>query len=268
MTGADDEPASMIFLSCDLTGSTKFKQRKDLREPWQKVFLQFYREFPQRLAMTRVELNTTDLEFQLWKPVGDELFYSCVVRSESDVYRAVLTWLKAMRDYELQSLDDTDLGVKGGAFIATFPGPDSRSSVPRFPDSEDSDAEVIALNRDALQAQDNDAFVYDYFGPSIDTGFRVISKCTPRYFTLSVEVALAILGLRVVGAGGQGVVPDTDDYLLLDFVELKGVWGDKPYPIVAIDMRHDDPVNQAYRKFERRGTAHDLYDLVRACYDS
>lgn len=265
MTTAD-EPVSIIFLSCDLTGSTKYKQRQDLAEPWQKVFLAFYREFPQRVAMTQRELGT-NLDFRLWKPIGDELIYSCVVRSESDVYDAVRVWLKAMRDYERQSLDNTDMGTKGGAFIATFPGPDSRSSVPRSPDSEVSDAPVIGLNHEALQLQDNDLYVYDYFGPSIDTGFRVIGKCTPRHFTLSVEVALAILGRRVVGGSGQGET-ETNKYLLLDFVELKGVWENKPYPIVAVDTRHDDPVNQAYRKFERRGDASDLYDLCMACYTS
>ena len=269
MIEPENEPVSIIFLSCDLTGSTKYKQRQDLREPWQKAFLQFYREFPQRVAMTQVELGT-DLDFRLWKPIGDELIYSCVVRTEADVYDAVRVWLKAMRDYESQSLDDTDMGTKGGAFIATFPGPDSRSSVPRSPDSEVSDRPVITLNREALKLQNNDAFVYDYFGPSIDTGFRVIGKCTPRYFTLSVEVALAILGLSVVGtaAGGTDVVPNTDNFLLREFVELKGVWGEKPYPVVAIDTRHDDPVNQAYSAFERRGTVHEIYGLVKACYDS
>lgn len=268
MTTPETGPVSLIFLSCDLTGSTKYKQRQGLREPWQKAFLQFYREFPQRIAMTQIALGT-ELGFQLWKPIGDELIYSCVVRSEADIYDAVRVWLKAMRDYELESLDDTDMGTKGGAFIATFPSPDSQSSVPRSPDSEVSDAPVISLNREALKLQDNDAFVYDYFGPSIDTGFRVIGRCTPRYFTLSVEVALAILGLRLVGvAGVQGDVPNTDNFLLLEFVELKGVWGDKPYPIIAVDTRHDDPVNQAYSAFERRGTVPDLHGLVKACYES
>lgn len=252
----------MVFLSCDLTGSTNFKQRQDLSEPWQKVFLQFYREFPQRVAMTQVALGTTDLGFELWKPVGDELFYSCIVRSEEDVYRAVRTWLTAMRDYETKSLDDTDMGTKGGAFIATFPGPDSRASVPRRPGSEVSDDDVIRLNQQALSAQDNDAYVYDYFGPSIDTGFRVIGKCNPRFFTLSVEVALAMLGRRVT----PGTEPK--DFLLLDFVELKGVWKNQRYPIIAIDTEHENPVNQAYSKFERRGSIEELHDLCKACYHS
>jgi hypothetical protein len=109
-----EQPVSLVFLSCDLTGSTNFKQRQDLTAPWQKVFLQFYREFPQRVAITQVALGTKNLTFELWKPIGDELIYSCAVRSEEDVYNAIRTWLKAMRDYEYHSLDDTSMGTKGG----------------------------------------------------------------------------------------------------------------------------------------------------------
>lgn len=270
MTGVeDDEPVSIIFLSCDLTGSTKFKQRRDLRVPWQKVFLQFYREFPQRVATTRVAMGTTNLDFRLWKPVGDELIYSCVVRSEEDVYNAVRTWLKAMRDYELLSLNDTDMGTKGGAFIATFPGPDSRSSVPRLPQNEVSDDDVVILNMKALDAQDNDAFVYDYFGPSIDTGFRILNKSSARFFTLSVEVALPILARKLAPGSGQ-IDTNTDDFLLLDFVELKGVWENQRYPIVAIDTQYEDRVHQAYRKFEQhdRTGAPELHELCEACYQT
>ena len=262
-----EQPVSLVFLSCDLTGSTNFKQRQDLTAPWQKVFLQFYREFPQRVAITQVALGTKNLTFELWKPIGDELIYSCAVRSEEDVCNAIRTWLKAMRDYEDDSLDDTSMGTKGGAFIATFPGPDSRSSVPRRPDSEVSDDDVIRLNQDAQAVQDHEAYVYDYFGPSIDTGFRVLSKCSPRYFTLSVEVALAILG-RGMSPGVGREETDTNDVLLLDFVELKGVWKNQRYPVVAIDTEHDNPVHQAYSKFEHRGTTEDLHDLCEACYRS
>ncbi|MCV7110936.1 hypothetical protein [Mycolicibacterium setense] len=269
MTMNDGESVSLLFLSCDLTGSTSFKQTNpdDLPEPWQKVFLQFYREFPQRIATTQSELGTVDLNFNLWKPIGDELIFSCEVRSEDDVFNAVRTWLKSMKDYEKHSLDDIPMGTKGGAFIATFPGPDSRSSVPRKPFAEESDDDVVDLNRIALETIDHEKFVYDYFGPSIDTGFRVIGECDSRYFTLSVEVALAILG-RSRAPGIVRKEEDTRDLMLLKFVELKGVWKNQRYPIVAIDTEFDDPVNAAYRKFEMRGTPDELHELCSACYHS
>jgi hypothetical protein len=253
-----------------LTGSTDFKQQRRRKgtDPWQKVFLQFYREFPQRIATTQSNMSTSHLDFRLWKPIGDELIFSCPVRNEQQVIDAVRTWIKSMADYETYSLDGTSMGTKGGAFIATFPGPDSRSSVPRVPFTEESDNDVVDLNRVALAGKNHRDYVFDYFGPSIDTGFRVISKCSARYFTLSVEVALAFLGKNPPGAGAVDDDDDTKDLMLLDFVELKGVWKNQRYPVVAIDLEFGKPVNRAYRKFEKRGTPTDLHELCKACYHS
>lgn len=268
MIAKQDRPVSQIFLSCDLTGSTNFKQRTDLSEHWQKVFLQFYREFPQRIATTQVEEDTVRLKFELWKPVGDELIYWCAVKSEIDVYDAVRTWLRAMRRYETEHLEGNGMGTKGGAFVATFPGPDSRSSVPRRPDIEVSDDDVVDLNRQAHSGQlAHSKYLYDYFGPSIDTGFRVTNLCEPRYFTLSVEVTMAMTGLTLT-PGEHSDRTTTDDFLLLHYQSLKGVWGGRKYPIFAIDRGYDDPVNAAFMKFENRPESKDVHDLCNVCYQS
>ena len=227
MTDADDdkfipdldEPSSQLFLSCDLTGSTDFKQKQaqdPAKTPWQDFFLQFYRDFPQQIASTQREMETEHLNFELWKPIGDELIYSCEVRKEGDVFQAVRTWIAAMHAYRLSSLaDETTMGTKGGAFIATFPGPDSKSSIPRDPGTEVSDINPRRLNRSAYWPEKRHGdYLYDYFGPSIDTGFRVISMCKPRYFTVSVEVALAMIGRSKVLCKAE------DDFHVDDLVVL------------------------------------------------
>lgn len=262
------DPVSQIFLSCDLTGSTDFKQRDhNSSDPWQKIFLQFYREFPQTLAMTQQGRGIPDLSFRLWKPIGDELIYTCVVRSEQDVFNAVRTWIEAMRTYERDSLSERGMGTKGGAFIATFPGPDSRSSVPRDPGTEDSDADVIDLNRAALEDENHEKYLYDYFGPSIDTGFRVLGKCTPRYFTLSVEVAFALSCLAQI-PGPSSANFKTEDLVLLDLATLKGVWQGRSYPVFAIDSQFDDAFNRAYAAFDKPPSMTAIAELCQACYSS
>ena len=172
-------------------GSTQFKQRTD---GWQKVFLSFYREFPQFVATaSRAAEDGDGAQFRLWKAVGDELIFEVIVQSEKDVGLAVRVWLDAMEKYELEVLHKSGLALKGGAFIATFPGPDSESTIPRTPDIEDSDNPVVVLNEKALTGhRAYTKYLYDYFGPSIDTGFRVFSLSTQRFFTLSVEVAWAM----------------------------------------------------------------------------
>ncbi|WP_143544456.1 MULTISPECIES: hypothetical protein [unclassified Rhodococcus (in: high G+C Gram-positive bacteria)] len=264
-------PVSRLFLSCDLTGSTNFKQnlKPNAKAPWQKVFLSFYREFPQAVATAQHELGFSRPQFDLWKPVGDELIYTCDVRSERDIYEAVRIWTRAMKDYYEGTLkDDTSMGTKGGAFVATFPGPDSESTVPRNPTIESSDADVVMLNRQALDGQrDHDQYLYDYFGPSIDTGFRVTSQCDSRYFTLSVEVALAMLSRQLTPDLGQEDFT-VDDLVLHRTIELKGVWRGREYPIFAIDTQHDDAVHTALRTINPSPVPNHLYTLCMACYTS
>ena len=187
MTAADAR--SLLFLSCDIVGSTRFKQSMAL---WQKTFLTFYREFPQVLGDLTAEANF-EPDFMLWKPVGDELIFTVHVRDEAEIFHAVRLWLEAMDKYERESLEDTPLATKGGAFIATFPGPDSESSIPRNPTIETSDKGVFELNAEALASRSDD-YMYDYFGPSIDTGFRVFSACDKPL-------------LHVVGRGRLGAGP-------------------------------------------------------------
>ncbi|MBB1055965.1 hypothetical protein G6020_00795 [Dietzia sp. B19] len=278
MSGKIYGPQSKLFLSCDLTGSTAFKQRPkngDGAPPWQKVFLQFYREFPQQLFAQRKDYGCS-IDFELWKAVGDELIFTCDVSAETDICDAVSVWVRTLSAYKednLQHEGQSGLGVKGGVFLGTFPGPDHESTIPRSPDSESSGRDVVVLNREALLTADREVekYIFDFFGPSIDTGFRVLSRCSSRYLTLSVEVALALalMDRTPWGSGGPGGEYTFPNLLLLESMELKGVWGGRSYPIFALDLEADDPVNAATKKFlPSTATQDDIKQLCEACYDS
>lgn len=264
------EPRSVLFLSCDLVGSTQFKQATP---GWQKVFLSFYREFPQFVGRRNedVEAHGEPQELRLWKAVGDELIFEVVVRSEAQVARAVRVWLEAMEAYQAQTLHSEavtrTLGVKGGAFIATFPGPDSESTIPRNPGREDEDADVILLNDEALEAEpDDQSFLYDYFGPSIDIGFRLLGQASLRHFTMSVEVAWALARVEYDARADRavsGLRSRFDDVVYLGDPQLKGVWSGRGYPVFAIDRGHDDDVNKAMA--ELTGPGLDPERALRLC---
>lgn len=269
------EPVSKLFLSCDLTGSTAFKQRprSDWDTPWQKVFLQFYREFPQRLYAQQKEHDADGLQFDLWKAVGDELIFTCDVTSEPEICDAVDVWISTLRAYKannLQKEDRSGLGVKGGVFLGTFPGPDHESTIPLTPNTESSGLDVVMLNKAALaeSKRDTEKYLFDFFGPSIDTGFRVVNKCNARYLTLSVEVAYAMVLMHLTPDG------DNKSYSypglkLMESMELKGVWGGRNYPVFAVDLEHADSVNEAMAKFLPGTTRpENILALCEACYKS
>jgi hypothetical protein len=255
----DPDAKSLLFLSCDIVGSTAFKQQSGI---WQKTFLSFYREFPQILGELTREAEYTP-GFKLWKPVGDELIFTSHVLTERDVFVATRLWLQAMRSYEETVLADVSLATKGGAFIATFPGPDSRSSIPHDPTTETSDKGVVELNDEAL-ASGSAAYLFDFFGPSIDTGFRVLSACTRRHFTLSVEVAWT-MAQCCADAGVGGAYP-LSDLRLLDARQFKGVWRGREYPLFALDREADDLVNVALENIRHnRVGSQDVVNLCKVC---
>ncbi|MFW0772024.1 hypothetical protein ACLRGI_02505 [Paenarthrobacter nitroguajacolicus] len=255
------DPRSLLFLSCDIVGSTQFKQNRS--KNWQATFLAFYRQFPQVLG--QMARHYPDLDFKLWKPVGDELIFTCRVEKEIDVYNAVRVWLAAMSEYESGTLFKENLATKGGAFIATFPGPDSESTIPINPSSEDSDEDPVELNRIALSGRRSPMrYLYDYFGPSIDTGFRIFGVCSQRHFTMTVEVAWAMSRcLQDTGMDKSSV--HVDDFTLLTTQSLKGVWGGREYPVFAIDRQHDDLVNKALEQI--KGRALQSNDIAVLCHE-
>ena len=214
---------SILFLSCDLVGSTRYKELEPTS--WAHAFLLFYRQFPQALAEARLEAGHA-VEFQLWKAIGDELIFTCLVRHECDVANAIEIWLRAMHEYENQTLARSNLSTKGGAFIATFPGPDSRVSVPFRPETEISDADVIELNEIAWTQTEPGQYLYDYLGPSVDTGFQLLKEADRRFFVLSVEVVWAI-GRNAIHEG----TPQVPQLVTKEPKVLKGIWGGRPYPV-------------------------------------
>lgn len=258
-----DDARSLIFLSCDLVGSTQFKQSQASSPPivagggryWQEVFLEFYRGFPQMVATVAKEFEDDGQSsksivkagsFTLWKPIGDELVFTVEVKSEYDVAYAVRVWLETLHRYEADQLSDSPLKTKGGAFIATFPGPDSRATIPVNPEIETSNDDPVELNDKALQEeQDRNNYTYDYFGPSVDTGFRLFSACSHRYFTLSVEVVYAMTHLQTANVPAELGIFGCSDLVFLDGKEFKGVWNGREYPLFAIDRHQEEPVNKA-----------------------
>lgn len=261
-----DQARSLLFLSCDIVGSTRFKQSSTL-SLWQKTFLTFYREFPQVLGDLTTEAKF-EPEFKLWKPVGDELIFTVHVRNEAETFHAVRLWVAAMDKYESDVLEDTPLATKGGAFIATFPGPDSESSIPRNPITETSDKGVVELNAEALGVRGTpagDAYMYDYFGPSIDTGFRIFGACDNRYFTLSVEVAWA-LAQCAADAGVDSEKFPLPHLRFLGAQVFKGVWDGRAYPLFALDRHQGDLINRALAALENNDLdPNKVVELCRQC---
>lgn len=265
-------PRSVLFLSADLIGSTQYKQKVP---GWQSIFLSFYRDFPKSLGeqLSASPPGMIDQKFTLWKAIGDELIFEVTVSHENEVSDAIRVWLNAVKIYEEQTLSDKGLTLKSGAFIATFPGPDSESTIPRTPEIERSEEDVIHRNDTALagEPRDHKNYHYDYFGPSIDTGFRILEKATHRYFPITVEVAwaLAVAAHTEQAENPRAPYHSVDDLVFSGVHEFKGVWGGREYPLFAIDREIANPIHTAIAGLNTEAlSAKNIIEVSAACNDS
>ena len=267
-------PQSRLFFSVDMVNSTAYKQHTD---NWQRKFLRFYREFPEQLnsAFNKLKAEehlrdtfTDGFQFHFWKAVGDELLYYCPVDSAKQVWCAVEIWILAQKLCEEEVSQDEEQLTKGAIFLATFPGPDTVVAIPRNPEPE-SMTDVISLNDKAVAElfngrHEESNYLLDFIGPSIDTGFRVVSKSDSRYLTMSLEVAWAY------SRGAKDISDRSEAYdhkiQYRGRFELKGVWNGKPYPLFAIDRRSDNELNNAFSLFEDHEIADEaLQRIAIAC---
>lgn len=270
------KPRLRLFLSVDLVGSTALKQSGDLplKKPqddetlgqagakWIIDLANFYREIEAKFS--KEVLNyckvigpncrwPTSIAPRLWKVNGDELIYVAEIDSSRECVAIITCWYKACLSFRAElHTKKSKLDVKMSAWTAGFPITNTevifKSSASR--DSEDWQPEVLHYKliddwyRDPANRGD---MVQDFIGPSLDTGFRVASKASPRKFMLCLELAYIIATVVSPPAVGKLKLRyDGQD-------TLKGVLGNKPYPLFWIDTHTEDALSNSEDKLTGQG---------------
>lgn len=200
-----EDGASLLFLSADLVGSTAFKQQDP--KGWLATTLGFYQQFPSLVAKTfllasdRSQTSTSSAPptLELWKALGDELIFSCLITEESHAALGIRSFIEALREWaSLEVTENKQLPLKGGAWVATFPLPDRAIAVTSDPSLFpshlfDPDRTPEQNNRQLIKAiEDNlypNSLWSDFVGPGVDLGFRLVQHASPRKFILSLEAA-------------------------------------------------------------------------------
>ncbi|TQE72362.1 hypothetical protein [Leptospira noguchii] len=214
-------PKVILFLSVDIVGSTEYKNKAQSQNHWLRFFTIFYKDF--RITfLSKIEAhsslfqNLQLLSPKLWKSLGDELIFECEIKQHQEVQYLVKAFSDAVFDYS-HNIKDKNLSLKGCAWIAGFP--------------------VI----NAIITPDNDeSETKDYIGPQIDIGFRISKFATELKFIISVEVLILLTKVTNI--------------LFKFYIEepqlLKGVMGNKPYPIIWIknEKSKETSLNQLLNK--------------------
>lgn len=267
-------PCLRLFLSVDLVGSTALKQSdfpikapttnvslRDAGTRWIPELASFYQdvdslfqsEWNQYCAKTAPKHGWPQGKCaRLWKINGDELLYVRELKSGREAVAFLWCWRQACRRFRTQlSEKQQTLDVKMTAWTAGFPITNTEVIFQRKMREEFGDWDPLTLHYHLLElshsAEDNE-LIQDFIGPTIDIGFRIASRATPRKFIVSLDLAYILTTISVpssltLNIGFDGVS------------EFKGVYGGKPYPIFWIDTHDDHPLSSAEDKL-RGGRPH------------
>lgn len=212
-----------LFLSVDCVGSTRYKAEtsKENGPIWVSIFEKFYENFPTLMRQQVAE------EFQsqraplvsVWKFLGDEIVFVVLPRSAEDLILLSRALFAAIAIYESATFERFPLRLKGTAWIAAFPEPNIEISVP-----DDHHRRRVSQR--------------DYIGPDIDLGFRLAKFATP---------SAVVASLRLAGTMLSAANADLVDFQLAGEEPLKGILGDRPYPIIRV-VPADESARCRYRE--------------------
>lgn len=254
------QPKLRLFLSVDLVGSTASKQRPNfpIREPgrlwadggmappwlspianffgaFQEAFVREWRIFRTQTAPHLGIAITTDPTF--WKANGDELIFVKELVDRKEILGCIDAWLKALQSLRPQ-LTASGLDVKATAWTAGFPVTNSELIFqvnPVTPDTPFEDdprlQQFYLLEEWHLNPTSQNSLVMDFIGPSIDTGFRLASRSSPRRFVISIDIAYFLATAHLPARK----IIEIPRIFYAGKSDLKGVLGGKPYPIFWID---------------------------------
>ena len=229
------QSSAYLFISLDLVNSTEFKSKC---EGWPALLESFYSNADHEVKKIP--------DIQSWKFVGDEVLFYKKLRSIQDLEDALAKALTAVKTVSAQvrnaQLSDErarnapHLSVKGTAWIgkaATVPAGSNRN-------------EIGAEHRNLVVPTrgPRDQPLIDFLGPDIDTGFRVSKFARSNVLAVSAELA------RVLLKKGSGRVIEM--LRIVGYRQLKGVWGNRHYPIVWLSdtWRSPNELFQYDEKFE------------------
>lgn len=220
-----ENPQLFLFLSVDIIGSTETKYNKKISiEEWYTSFTDFYVSFPEEFRnhleseykYQRI-LNYFPEKLVVWKHAGDEILFYIEITQKGELPCIVNAFKKTLEDWYSDEEDKSDeenkMNVKGCVWTGQVPFIDRK-------------------------IKEDDCNKFDFIGPSIDCGFRLGKHASKKEIVISVEVADLVNGVQNLQSS----------LYYLKSENLKGVLGDKEYPIFVLQLDVPKTNEYAYLK--------------------
>lgn len=222
-----------IFLSFDIVNSTAYKS---LNPYWTDTF-SLFREyvskvmeecFKEKQNNSETEKNFCDLKFHLWKNLGDEVVFMFPNPKISELYKLPDTSWKVL-DKICKSLEtptknsSVKVSVKATLWLAEINKKENYRN-------KKEEVEPPLLERNInIALKDYEHNSIDFLGPDIDAGFRLSQYASHN--KLTIDARLAWILFKLISENQYHNSLETNAKIVA-FKVLKGVWNEKPYPII------------------------------------
>lgn len=245
---AGDFDGMYIFLSFDIVNSTAYKS---LNPYWTKT-INLFREFSfkymsecfrEKPNASNTEKDFCDLKYFFWKNLGDEVIFMFPNPKISELYKLPdASWSVLDRIYKSletpTSNSSVKVSVKATLWIAEI---DEKSELRRQRILDEYNALVKKANIEVgeeppfqernINVAINDIThnTIDFLGPDIDTGFRLSHYASHNKLTLDARLAWILINLVEKTQYHNCFKSNAK---IVGYETLKGVWNEKPYPII------------------------------------
>lgn len=270
----------------DISSSTEINRKSKLHPKWHSPLAEFYNDTPsifsEQWESIKKEQESIGDAPSFWKAIGDEVGFTKRLTKADEVIAGLLAWRNTL--FELKNRiqkHSPDLDVKSAVWLAGFPITNTEvvflsknQLIPNLRTFENSDDDFVysSLARLKLYYQQKNksssdgesfAWVQDFVGPSIDTGFRISTKATPRKLVLSIELVYLLADYCCIKPKTttnkspkhnslEAFAKQLISALCFDGREsFKGVMGGVPYPIFWIDQDQIDPESSEFNRYEQ-----------------
>ncbi|HEX3535181.1 MAG TPA: hypothetical protein VHU15_00285 [Stellaceae bacterium] len=251
--------AVYLFLSVDMDNSTAFKGM-DTR--WPFVIHNFYEDVVR-------EIRIVCPRFNVWKYIGDEVTFWRRIEPGDDLARLVADTHAALDRIRanLDAIEDHHhvktrnvLSAKATIWAAAAEFV-KRANLHRDLKTSYMHPNRIIIDEHILGVTEREhagqVRIYDFIGPDIDIGFRTSHFAHRGFLLVSAGLAHALLGEAGAVSGRH--------MKIVSYERLKGVWNDRPYPIVWYT---DDWTDTAGKFYYDEGWTNPIVERVmRGAYD-
>jgi len=219
---------AFLFLSIDMVNSTAYKE---LEERWPFVIHRFY-------LSASEEIRSICPRFQTWKYIGDEVVFWRHVRAEDDL-PALVAGVHGACERIRSALDRLGeqypirtrnvIGAKATMWIAAVEYVRNDETLTRT-DTNGINNRLIREHHISTFGRDGGVGeaknLVDFIGPEIDIGFRISKFAHNRFLLVSASLGYLLLRNDPDGTGMAARAR------VVGFEKLKGVWRERPYPII------------------------------------